>query len=148
MKNVINRYVLLIFVLCVFNTMLKAQEFTAEEGLTVKEQFRTGNYGIALKEFKKLSEEDPKNMEYKYIIAQCILFINNEKAAAIPLLQEVWKNDNLDPEVLFDLGCAFHYNMKFNEAIDSFTQAIEVGTDGNKRNAEAWIEYVSDRRGS
>ena len=37
---------------------------------------------------------------------------------------------------------------EFNEAIDSFTQAIEVGTDGNKRNAEAWIEYVSDRRGS
>jgi tetratricopeptide (TPR) repeat protein len=37
---------------------------------------------------------------------------------------------------------------EFDEAIDSFTQAIEVGTDGNKRNAEAWIEYVSDRRGS
>ena len=37
---------------------------------------------------------------------------------------------------------------EFDEAIDSFTQAIEVGTDGNKKNAEAWIEYVSDRRGS
>ena len=37
---------------------------------------------------------------------------------------------------------------EFDEAIDAFTQAIEVGTDGNKRNAEAWIEYVSDRRGS
>ena len=37
---------------------------------------------------------------------------------------------------------------EFEEAIDSFTQAIEVGTDGNKKNAEAWIEYVSDRRGS
>ena len=37
---------------------------------------------------------------------------------------------------------------EFDEAIDSFTQAIEVGTDGNKRNAEAWIEYVSDRQGS
>ena len=36
---------------------------------------------------------------------------------------------------------------EFDEAIDSFTQAIEVGTDGNKRNAEAWIEYVSDRQG-
>tara|TARA_Y100000748_G_scaffold303072_1_gene307111 strand:- start:427 stop:1692 length:1266 start_codon:yes stop_codon:yes gene_type:complete len=36
----------------------------------------------------------------------------------------------------------------YEEAIESFTQAMEVGTETNKKNAEAWIDYVADRRGS
>ena len=30
----------------------------------------------------------------------------------------------------------------------SFEKAVELGTDGNKRNAEAWIQYVTDRKGT
>ena len=37
---------------------------------------------------------------------------------------------------------------EYDQAINSFEKSIELGTDGNKRNAEAWIEYVSDRKGS
>ncbi|RZO95078.1 MAG: hypothetical protein EVA54_03230, partial [Gammaproteobacteria bacterium] len=36
----------------------------------------------------------------------------------------------------------------YAQAISSFTQAMEIGTETNKRNAEAWIDYVSDRKGS
>ena len=36
----------------------------------------------------------------------------------------------------------------YDQAIESFTQAMEIGTETNKKNAEAWIEYVGDRRGS
>ena len=36
----------------------------------------------------------------------------------------------------------------YDEAIESFTQAMEIGTETNKKNAEAWIDYVADRRGS
>ena len=35
----------------------------------------------------------------------------------------------------------------YDQAIESFTQAMEIGTETNKKNAEAWIEYVGDRRG-
>jgi tetratricopeptide (TPR) repeat protein len=37
---------------------------------------------------------------------------------------------------------------EYIQAINSFEKAVELGTDGNKRNAEAWIEYVTDRKGS
>ena len=122
MKHFFGSIWVLIIVCQMCSNFLFAQEFTAEEGLSLKELFRTGNYGIALEEYKKLSEEDPKNMEYKYKIAQCFLYINSDKAPAIPLLQEVWKNDDLNPEVLFDLGCAYHYNKQFQEAIDTFNE--------------------------
>ena len=36
----------------------------------------------------------------------------------------------------------------YAQAILSFTQAMEIGTETNKKNAEAWIDYVSDRKGS
>lgn len=35
----------------------------------------------------------------------------------------------------------------YDQAIESFTQAMEIGTETNKKNAEAWIEYVGERRG-
>ena len=37
---------------------------------------------------------------------------------------------------------------EYDQAINSFEKAVELGTDGNKRNAEAWIEYVTDRKGT
>lgn len=141
MKHVLFRYGFVVLGLLLFSSIVHSQEFTAEEGLSVRELFRTGNYGIALKEFKRLSEDDPKNMEYKYRIAQCFLYINNDKSAAIPLLQEVWKNDDLNPEVLFDLGCAYHFNMQFHEAIDSFNEYKSLVKDvENIERAERKIE--------
>lgn len=46
------------------------------------------------------------------------------------------------------LGMAQTELEEYDQAINSFEKAVELGTDGNKRNAEAWIEYVTDRRGS
>jgi hypothetical protein len=37
---------------------------------------------------------------------------------------------------------------EYEQAIDSFKKVLEVGAERNKKNAEAWIEYVSDRLGS
>ena len=34
---------------------------------------------------------------------------------------------------------------EYQEAVESFAKAVELGTDTNKRNAEAWLDYVSDR---
>ena len=36
----------------------------------------------------------------------------------------------------------------YDEAIESFSQAMEIGTETNKKNAEAWFDYVADRGGS
>lgn len=44
-------------------------------------------------------------------------------------------------------GMAHTELKEYQEAVGSFTKAIEFGTDTNKRNAEAWLDYVSDREG-
>ena len=46
------------------------------------------------------------------------------------------------------MGMAQTELKEYDQAINSFEKAAELGTDGNKRNAEAWIEYVTDRQGS
>ena len=46
------------------------------------------------------------------------------------------------------LGMAYTELEKYEQAIDSFKKVLEVGVERNKKNAEAWIEYVSDRLGS
>ena len=46
------------------------------------------------------------------------------------------------------MGMALTELEEYDQAISSFEKAVELGTDGNKRNAEAWIEYVTDRKGS
>ncbi|MBC8227135.1 MAG: hypothetical protein H8E74_08380 [Gammaproteobacteria bacterium] len=45
-------------------------------------------------------------------------------------------------------GMAHTELKEYQEAVGSFTKAIEFGTDTNKRNAEAWLDYVSDREGA
>jgi tetratricopeptide (TPR) repeat protein len=46
------------------------------------------------------------------------------------------------------LGMAYTELEEYEQAIDSFKKVLEVGAERNKKNAEAWIEYVSDRLGS
>ena len=53
-----------------------------------------------------------------------------------------------NPGDVFILRGMAHTELEeYDQAIESFTEAIEVGTESNQRNAESWIEYVSDRRG-
>jgi len=46
------------------------------------------------------------------------------------------------------LGMAYTELEEYQQAIDSFKKVLEVGAERNKKNAEAWIKYVSDRLGS
>ena len=67
-----------------------------------------------------------------------------KEATQMALLDDDLENPG---DVFILRGMAHTELAEYEEAIDAFTEAIEVGTDSNKRNAEAWIEYVSDRRG-
>ena len=51
-------------------------------------------------------------------------------------------------DVYILLGMAYTELEEYEQAIDSFEKVLEVGAERNKKNAEAWIEYVSDRQGS
>jgi|TARA_B110000495_G_scaffold99331_1_gene85906 tetratricopeptide (TPR) repeat protein len=59
------------------------------------------------------------------------------------------KDANLEnPGDVYILRGMAHTELKeYQEAIESFAKAVEVGSDTNKKNAEAWLDYVADRAG-
>ena len=59
------------------------------------------------------------------------------------------KDTNLEnPGDVYILRGMAHTELKeYQEAIESFAKAVEVGSDTNKKNAEAWLDYVADRAG-
>jgi hypothetical protein len=87
-----------------------------------EEHFRHNNFLMALKVYKELYKNDNKNVDYNYKIARCYLNTNINKKEAIPYLEFVTKQDRFDSEALFDLGRAYHYANRFDEAITLFNK--------------------------
>lgn len=91
-----------------------------------KEHFKFGNYIDALAVYKKLMDKDPKNIEYPYKAGLCVLFTERNKTDAIKYLEKASERKS-DPDVNFYLGKAYHYNLKFDEALDAFNKYITEG---------------------
>ncbi len=109
----------------------------------------------AAREFNKAIEVidilAPLTGEGKLYIQKAMLLNENsdwegvQDATAKALTDEELENPG---DVYILRGMAETELGNYDEAIESFTQAMEIGTETNKKNAEAWIDYVADRRGS
>jgi len=95
-----------------------------------KEHFKFGNYIDALAVYKKLMDKDPKNADYPYKAGLCVLFTERDKTDAIKYLEKAAERKS-DPDVNFYLGKAYHFNLKFDEALDAFNKYITDG-EGTK----------------
>ncbi|PCH95560.1 MAG: hypothetical protein COB85_04400 [Bacteroidetes bacterium] len=98
-----------------------AQQLSNEEGLSPKELFKSRNYITALPEYVKMVEKDPENMDFKYKLAQCYLYLNVDKSRLIPLLEEVCSKPKHPLEAIYDLGKAYHLTHNFDKAIKIYT---------------------------
>ncbi|MFH1004532.1 MAG: hypothetical protein V1781_03420 [Bacteroidota bacterium] len=85
-----------------------------------KQFFDNRNYYSALKVYQLLLKSNPKNIEYNYKAAQCYLLSNSIKAKAIPHLELIIKEEKYPDEVWIDLGKAYQYGNKFDEAISAY----------------------------
>jgi len=112
-------FIVVVLSACLFNPGYAQMD---EEGLSVKDLFKNGNYGVALKGYLEMLKKDPDNIEHKHKIGVCYLYINGDKSQAIPYLEEVIKQNKYDPEVLFDLGKAYQYDLRFDDAIKYFNK--------------------------
>ena len=99
-----------------------AQGYGVQQDMGEKELFKMGNYRAALAIYLELLEKDKENLDIKYIIAQCYLNINDDKSLAISYLETVWSADQSNPEVLLDLGRAYHFTLDFDKAIKHFKE--------------------------
>ena len=86
------------------------------------EHFKHNNFLMALKVYKVVYKSEPRNIDYNYKIAQCYLNTNIDKKLAIPYLEFVTKQEKYPEEALFDLGRAYHYANRFDEAIKTFNK--------------------------
>jgi tetratricopeptide (TPR) repeat protein len=108
------------FLICTFLLLgcsrIFAQAPIADEDIADK-FFSNKNYRDALKCYLLLIKKDPKNFDYQYKAAQCYLLSNSIKAKAIPLLEAIIKNGKYENKVLLDMGRAYHFALRFDDAI-------------------------------
>jgi len=105
--------------------------------------FKYTNYTEALKEYQQLLKSDPKNEKYNYRIGYCYLMTNISKAKAVPYLEIASRSEDADPDVLFDLGRAYHVAYRFDDAIKAYTKfkTSGKGSAQNKSRVDKYIQY-------
>ncbi len=87
-----------------------------------KEHFSHNNFFAAIPVYKQLIKQEPANADYNYKLGLCYLYTNINKALAIPYLETASKQDKVDKQIWFDLGMAYQYAARFDDAINAFTK--------------------------
>lgn len=87
-----------------------------------KDYFAKHNYPAAIKCYLLLLKKESDNIEYNHKIAQCYLLSHSIKAKAIPHLELIIKQEKFPDDVWFDLGKAYHYANRFDDAINAYNK--------------------------
>ncbi len=131
--------ILLAVVITGFNKYSTAQT----DGNTVaKKHFEAQHYGKALKEYLKLYENKKNDLEINYNIGFCYLNINDDKSKAIPFLEFVYNKREYKDELLLNLGLAYMYSYKFDEALTFFNEYRKIISSKKSELVENYDEDV------
>jgi epidermal growth factor receptor substrate 15 len=96
--------------------------------------FEDEDYSLAFKNYSTLLANYPKDPDYNYRLGVCALYVEQDKKKAIAyLLVAARQPKEVDKEVLFYLGKAYHLNYQFDEAIRQYTQYKETGSSGMQK---------------
>jgi len=98
------------------------------------------NYQEAVRQFELLLEEEPNNIEYKFLLGRSYTysFINQEKG--LKLLKEVSESSNKPDNVDRHLAMAYFKNYLFQDAIEIFESLkSSATTEEEKKEYGAWI---------
>lgn len=107
--------------------------------------FQYQNFKDALVEFLKLRTQDSTNIEINHSIGLCYLNSNVDKSKAIPYLEWVTTQQKFDPNAWYDLGRAYQYSYRYEDAIIAFQKFIQSGIkDENPIPATRQIEICKN----
>jgi tetratricopeptide (TPR) repeat protein len=101
-----------------------------------------GDFVAGLKEYLLLIRKDSANPEYNYNLATCYLNTNIDKVKAIPYLEFAATHPKMDPIVYYDLGRAYQYAYRFDDAIEAYQKykKLLTGEDPNYISADMQID--------
>ncbi len=91
-----------------------------EAGNEHYEMDRRGDYKIALEYFLKANNFNPNNAELNFKIGKCYIKSTSQEKALDYLLKAQKLNPFVDPDIDYYIGRAYHYQLKFDEAIKSY----------------------------
>ncbi|MGQ0827596.1 MAG: hypothetical protein ACT4ON_04280 [Bacteroidota bacterium] len=115
-------------VIILLTNAIYAQPKTAKfiDPREAKEHFAHHNFLAAIPVYKQLLKAEPDHLEYNHKIGLCYLYTNINKSLAIPYLETASKQDKIEKQIFYDLGLAYQYASRFDDAIKAFNK-FKVG---------------------
>ncbi len=105
-----------------------------------QEHFDHKNFQSALRVYKELIKREPDSYDYNLKIALCYLNTNLNKTQAIQYLEKITNMDKADADIWYNLGKAYQYANRFDEAIKAYTKAKEKTSRKDAEKADRAIE--------
>jgi hypothetical protein len=129
MKRITNKikYLVLPFAILPFTSYIAFSQPTVFSANPDNAQkfFDNKNYSSAVKVYELLLKKDPKNPDYNQKVAQSYLRSNSIKAKAISHLEFLLKQEKFSDDVWLDLGNAYHFANRFDDAIGAYNKYKE-----------------------
>ncbi|CAN5375257.1 hypothetical protein BH09BAC5_BH09BAC5_25080 [soil metagenome] len=108
------------------------------------EHFSHGNYTMALPIYLALLKRDGTNYEYNFRTGICYLQTNGHKQEAIKYLEICTKSPKVENDAWLYLGKAYHYGLKFDDAIKAFETYKLKAKEKDKLEADHYIEQCKN----
>ena len=123
-----------------------------EEQIKLAEKlYQEEDYGQAFKLYSTLLAHYPKDPKFNYRIGVCILNVGDDKGDRKPAIHylEIAKNkfNELDKEVLFYLGRAYHVNYDFDDAILYYNEYKAIASINNSKKLKIDHQIQTARNG-
>lgn len=106
------------------------------------------NYVMALPIFEKVNLNHPKEDFIKYLYGICCLYRSDKHDEALKALADVYAINTGIDMIEYDLARAYHYNYKFEEAIDFINKHLSYKRirPDDKANALLLKQYVTNAK--
>ncbi len=95
---------------------------TAETEKQAATYFEEGNYIQSQKLYNQLITLYPKDPNYNYRYGACVLFTESDKQKSLKFLEFAVSQPEVENEAFYYLGKGYHFNYRFNEAIEYYNK--------------------------
>lgn len=95
------------------------------------DHYYNGNFRAALEDFLILLAKDPNNVELNFFIGACYLESYIDKSKAIGYLEYVVQQEKFPKEAIYQLGRAYMFEHRFDEAITTFNKYKDISRGDN-----------------
>ena len=90
------------------------------------DHYYNGNFRSALDEFLILLAKDPENVDFSFYVGTCYLESYIDKSKAIVYLEYAVQQDKFPKEAIYQLGRAYMFELRFDEAITTFNKYKDI----------------------